>query len=419
MIASPENSADRMRYQLAHRPQGFALPGDFYRDAAFHELDLEHIFYREWILAGHDCELQKAGDYFTMQIGAYPLIVTRDASGAIRAHHNTCRHRGFKVCDAPRGSARRFVCPYHQWTYDPDSRLIRARAMDQPDFDASRFGLKPAHAESVGGYIFVSVAETPPDFAAIREMVGPYFAPFDLANAKLAHESTIIEEGNWKLVLENNRECYHCAGSHPELCRTFPEAPSFMRTTNNPGEGVIEQFWKAREAEGLPSRFQIADSGQYRISRIPLMDDARSYTMTGKPAVGKLMGRVPHDNLGTLMFFHFPSSWNHFLGDMVISFRVLPIGPKRTEVTTKWLVNKDAVEGVDYDLKTLTEVWVATNDQDRTLVERNQRGIDSPAYEPGPYSAEYEDGVLQFIDWYTTTMTDRLSGGAGKLKSVA
>jgi Rieske 2Fe-2S family protein len=419
MIASPESPADRMRHQLAHRPEGHALPGDFYRDQGFYDLDLELLFYREWILAGHDCELQKPGDFFTMQIGAYPLIVTRDASGKIRAHHNTCRHRGFKVCDAPRGSVRRFVCPYHQWTYDPDGRLIRARAMEQPDFDATRYGLKPAHAESVGGYIFVSVAETPPDFAPVREMVAPYFAPFDLASAKIAHESTIIEEGNWKLVLENNRECYHCAGSHPELCRTFPEAPSFMRTTNNQGEGIIDQFWKAREAEGLPSRFQIADSGQYRLSRIPLMDDARSYTMSGKPAVGKLMGRVPHDNLGTLMFFHFPSSWNHFLGDMVISFRVLPIGPKRTEVTTKWMVNKDAVEGVDYDLKTLTEVWVATNDQDRTLVERNQRGIDSPAYEPGPYSTEYEDGVLQFIDWYTTTMTGRLTGGAGKLKSVA
>jgi Rieske 2Fe-2S family protein len=104
---------------------------------------------------------------------------------------------------------------------------------------------------------------------------------------------------------------------------------------------------------------------------------------------------------------------------MVISFRVLPIGPKRTEVTTRWMVNKDAVEGVDYDLKTLTEVWVATNDQDRTLVERNQRGIDSPAYQPGPYSLDYEDGVIQFIDWYTNTMTSRLTGGAGHLRSVA
>jgi hypothetical protein len=140
--------------------------------------------------------------------------------------------------------------------------------------------------------------------------------------------------------------------------------------------------------------------------------------MVLQPAVSKLMGRVPHSDLGTLMFFHFPSTWNHFLGDMAISFRVLPVGAKRTEVTTKWMVNKDAVEGVDYDLKTLTEVWVATNNQDRALVERNQRGIDSPAYEPGPYSLDYEDGVLQFIDWYTRTMTERLSGGAGRLKSV-
>jgi Rieske 2Fe-2S family protein len=169
----------------------------------------------------------------------------------------------------------------------------------------------------------------------------------------------------------------------------------------------------------MPSRFQIADSGQFRVSRIPLMNHAHSYTLSGRRAVTKLLGTVPDRELGTLMFFHFPSTWNHFLGDSCISFRVLPIAPKRTEVTTRWLVNRDAVEGVDYDLNTLTEVWVATNNEDRALVERNQRGIDSPAYEPGPYSIEYEDGVLQFIDWYTGTMTARLGGGAAQLRSVA
>jgi Rieske 2Fe-2S family protein len=418
MSAAPA-SAEAMLHELAHRKQGHALPSPFYKDAGFYQLDLDLIFHREWIFAGHDCEIPKPGDYFTLQVGDYPLIVARGNDGKVYAHHNTCRHRGFKVCDALHGSAKRFVCPYHQWTYDPNGSLIRARSMDEQEFDAKEFGLKPAHVGTAGGYIFVCVANEAPDFAHFREMVTPYFAPFDIANAKVAHESTIIEEGNWKLVLENNRECYHCAGSHPELCRTFPEAPSFMRTTNTQGEGVIEQFWNAREAEGLPSRFRIADNGQYRVSRIPLMDNGQSFTMNGRPAVAKRVGTVPHNDLGTLMFFHFPSTWNHFLGDMVISFRVLPVGPKRTEVTTRWMINKDAVEGVDYDLKTLTEVWVATNNQDRALVERNQRGIDSPAYEPGPYSLDYEDGVLQFIDWYTNTITDRLTGGAGKLKSVA
>jgi Rieske 2Fe-2S family protein len=413
------NAAENVLRALRDRREGFALARDFYTSPDFHRVELDSLFHQEWIFAGHDCEVAKPGDYFTMTIGDYPLIVTRDREGRLHAHHNTCRHRGSQLCDAPRGSVKRFVCPYHQWTYDPDGSLIRAKAMGQDNFDTKALGLRPAHIESVGGYIFVSVAENPPAFPPLRDMVESYFAPFDLTNAKVAHEDRIIEEGNWKLVLENNRECYHCAGSHPELCRTFPEAPSFMRTTNNQGEGVIEQFWKAVEAEGLPSRFRIAESGQYRVSRIPLMDHARSYTMSGTPAVARRMGSVPDRELGTLMFFHFPSTWNHFLGDMVISFRVLPLGPQKTELVTKWLVHKEAVEGIDYDLKTMTEVWVATNREDAELVARNQRGINSPAYEPGPYSLDYEDGVIQFIDWYARLMGERLGGGAGRLKSVA
>jgi Rieske 2Fe-2S family protein len=411
--------AETMLRAFRDRPQGHALPRAFYRDEDFHRLDVELLFHKDWIFVGHDCEVANSGDFFTVQLGDYPLIIARDRDGKLHAHHNTCRHRGSRLCDVERGSVKRFVCPYHQWTYDPDGSLIRVRAMEQDGFDRSAFSLKPAHIESVGGYIFASVAETPPDFAPLRDMVAPYFAPFDLKNAKVAREDRIIEEGNWKLVLENNRECYHCAGSHPELCRTFPEAPSFMRTTNNQGEGIIETFWKEVEAAGLPSRFRIADSGQYRVSRIPLMDHARSYTMSGRPAVAKPIAPLPEREIGSLMFFHFPSSWNHFLCDMVISFRVLPLGPRKTEVVTKWLVNKDAVEGVDFDMRTMTEVWVATNAEDAVLVERNQRGIDSPAYEPGPYSLEYEDGVIQFIDWYAATMTSRLGGGAGRLKSVA
>ena len=83
---------------------------------------------------------------------------------------------------------------------------------------------------------------------------------------------------------------------------------------------------------------------------------------------------------------------------------VFLIGPQETEVQTTWLVNKDAVEGVDYDLKNLTTVWEHTNDEDRRVVEHNQQGINSPAYEPGPYSAMHEDGVIQFVEWYLGRM---------------
>ena len=88
-----------------------------------------------------------------------------------------------------------------------------------------------------------------------------------------------------------------------------------------------------------------------------------------------------------------------------MAFRVLPIGPQETMVTTWWLVNKDARDGVDYDIDHLKHVWSATNEQDRILAENNQAGINSKAYEPGPYSPTIEFGVQNFIDWYTSELT--------------
>ncbi len=137
---------------------------------------------------------------------------------------------------------------------------------------------------------------------------------------------------------------------------------------------------------------------------MPLLDGAESYTVSGKIAVQKRLGNIPYLDAGTLLLFHYPTTWNHFLTDHSITFRVTPIGPQETEVQTTWLVNKDAVEGVDYDLKNLTTVWEHTNDEDRRVVEDNQQGINSPAFEPGPYSKTHEDGVIQFVNWYLGRM---------------
>jgi Rieske 2Fe-2S family protein len=111
------------------------------------------------------------------------------------------------------------------------------------------------------------------------------------------------------------------------------------------------------------------------------MREAVSYTMSGKAAVRRpLSDSVSEPNIGSLLLFHYPTTWNHILGDHAISFRVLPLGPMQTQVTTKWLVHRDAVEGVDYTREELTTVWNATNDQDRRIVEENQRGVSSPAF---------------------------------------
>jgi len=398
-----------MLRQLASRKDGYSLPQPFYTDPDFYRLDLEHLFYREWLFAGHDCELPKPGSYFTLQVGAYPVFVVRDGAGTIRAFHNTCRHRGSRICAAERGTASKLICPYHQWTYELDGRLQFARDMGE-DFDASTFSLKPVHCESVAGYIFICVAQVAPDFAPVRAHLTPYLAPHRLAEARVAVEMSIVEKGNWKLVWENNRECYHCGANHPELCRTYPRAPAVTGVTGGLDDPQIAEHWRRCEAAGLPSTLRMSASGQYRTARMPLLRDAVSYTLTGKPAVRHpLSDSVLTPQIGVLLLFHYPSSWNHALGDHAVSFRVLPLGPQETRVTTKWLVHKDAIEGIDYLVDDLTKVWIATNDQDRRVVEQNQLGINSPAYEPGPYAPEHEGGVMQFVEWYCSSIGPRLA----------
>ncbi len=404
---------------ISQRRDGFSLQQPFYIDPEFYKLDLELFWYKDWLFAGHDCEIAKPGGFFTVQVGDYPVVIVRGRDGQIRAFHNSCRHRGSRVCTSERGTSARLVCPYHQWTYDLDGRLVFARQMAD-GFDKDDFGLKPVACESVGGYIFICLADEPADFAPFRTLMEPYFEPHQLKDAKIAYQSTIIEKGNWKLVWENNRECYHCAANHPELCKTFPEAPTATGVNGADSDPEMLEHWAKCEAAGLPSRFRIDERGQFRATRAPLLRDAVSYTSDGRPAVARnLSQQASADRIGTLMLYHYPTTWNHVLGDHAVTFRVLPISATETAVTTKWLVHKDAVEGVDYDLQNLIHVWTETNNEDRRIVEENAFGIKSPAYEPGPYSEFHEGGVIQFVDWYARFLQDRLQGEGPKLREVA
>jgi Rieske 2Fe-2S family protein len=232
--------------------------------------------------------------------------------------------------------------------------------------------------------------------------------PYDMENTKVAVQSTLVEKANWKLVLENNRECYHCSGSHPELLNSLLEWDDVTdpRATQAFKDQVAEctRRW---DADKIP--YAHASCGlRNRIVRMPLRKGTVSMTMDGKPGCNKLMGRITDPDLGSMRILHLPHSWNHCMGDHLIVFTVWPISAQETRVTTKWLVHKDAVEGVDYDVARLRQVWDATNDQDRRLAEENQRGINSTAYQPGPYSTTYEFGVVNFIDWYSERMLSNL-----------
>ncbi|GLP87632.1 aromatic ring-hydroxylating oxygenase subunit alpha [Tritonibacter mobilis] len=388
---------------IANHNPGHALAQAFYNDAEIFQTDLQEIFYKEWLFAIPACELEKAGSYVTHQVGTYNVIIVRGSDNEIRAFHNSCRHRGSVICKAKKGNNPKLVCPYHQWTYELDGRLLWARDMG-PDFDASKHGLKVVHCRELAGLVYICLADDPPDFEQFADVARPYLEIHDLSNAKVAFESSIIEKGNWKLVWENNRECYHCGGNHPSLCRTFPDDPSITGIEGGETPANLQAHFERCEQAGMPSTFHMSENGQFRVARMPLKEGAESYTLDGKTAVRRWLGQAAFADAGSLLKFHYPTTWNHFLADHSIVFRVTPISPTETEVTTKWLVNKDAVEGVDYDLKRLTEVWIATNDEDREVVEFNQMGINSPAYEPGPYSEVQESGVLQFVQWYLETL---------------
>ncbi|WP_085706472.1 SRPBCC family protein [Pseudomonas sp. B8(2017)] len=395
---------------IKQRKPQHGLPGAAYMDPVLYQQDLEHIWYKEWIFAGHTFEMEKPGEYLTLQIGEYPVVVVRGKDGVIRAFHNACRHRGSKVCTEAKGKVAKLVCPYHKWTFELDGKLLYAGNMGT-DFDPSEHELAPVHCEIVHSYIYVCVARQAPDFEKFRSAVSPFIGPHYLEDCKVAFESHLVEKGNWKLVFENNRECYHCDGTHPELLCSYTELAS-VRGDGNAEDPVFAEYCNTLEAAGLASRLVMDPNGQFRMTRIPLNPGASSYTMDGKPAVAQRLDRSGVENIGALLYFNYPSTWNHFLGDHALSFRVLPVGPGETVVTTKWLVPKDAQEGVDYDIDRLTKVWMATNDQDRRLVEGTQVGVTSPAYIPGPFSSIIESGVCQFVDWYCDLMTRRLTEAA-------
>ncbi|MCI2393972.1 aromatic ring-hydroxylating dioxygenase subunit alpha [Aliiroseovarius sediminis] len=392
---------------LTRRVPGHALEQGFYTDPLIFQTDLKTIFYRDWLFAIPACELEKPGSYVTHQVGEYGIIIVRGADQAIRAFHNTCRHRGSILCKAAKGNAPKLVCPYHQWTYELDGKLLWARDMG-PDFDPSTHGLRTVHCRELAGLVYICLADEAPDFDTFADLARPYLKPHDLTNAKVAVETTIVENGNWKLVWENNRECYHCGANHPGLCRAFPEDPVVTAGDVASTPPHIQEHCIRMEEQGLPSRFQMAADYQYRLARMPLLPGAKSLTMDLKPAVNRHMGRVTDDGAGTLLKYHYPSTWNHFLPDHAILFRLTPLSPTTTQLTTKWLVHKDAVEGRDYDVARLAEVWKATNDEDRRVVEDNQKGVNSPAYTPGPYSPVQEEAVMQFVDWYCHSLERRL-----------
>ena len=414
---------------VARREPGFSLEAPFYTHPDVYDLDLDVIFSKHWLFCAAEAEIPDPGDYVTVEIGNSSVIIVRDDDESVYALHNVCRHRGSRILEDVSGSVGNLVCPYHQWTYRTDGSLIFAEGTQQ-GFDRSRFGLKRINVRSVAGLIFICLSDdAPADFDEVASKIEPYLTPFRLGSLKVAHQTDLVEEGNWKLVMENNRECLHCDAGHPELTSAyFPFLQSDVTEVPPRQQQLYERYLKALDrlatsgtAAGIPQRtYRELDTRTtgFRITHFPLAGDGASFGWDGKAICKKLIGDIVDPAFGDMSLHYQPNSWFHFCSDHAVVFRALPVAPDRTIVRTTWLVHPDAVEGVDYDVKTLTEVWEATNTEDRRFVELAQRGATDPAYVPGPY-ATIEDDVDAFINWYVKRLASHFGGGRDHLGLVA
>ena len=399
---------------IASRREGWSLPGDFYRESAIYDAEMDAIWRGQWLFAGHSCQVREAGDYLVVPVDADSILVIMGADGQLRAMHNVCRHRGTLICQEESGRASRLVCPYHQWVYGSDGALLNCRGM-QEDLPKEEFGLKRVHLRILEGMIFICLSDRPPDFDRAHEAMAPVMKPQGLLRAKVARIVDYEVEANWKLVWENNRECYHCNVNHPQYIKAnfdhYNEDDTSAAVSARIGAAVArgEQKWReaglavSHKKTGMACFPDPEHDLWFAANRTALVEGYVSESMDGRQ-VSSLMGDYPDPDVGTLRVRTMPNMWMHASCDHAVSTRLLPAGRDRTSVRVTWLVDENAVEGEDYDLAKVMPFWQLTSEQDWEICRAAQRGVSSSGYEPGPFSTYKEYNVDAFVRWYLKSL---------------
>ena len=352
---------DLLRKLRARTPHT-GLGREFYNDADIFESDLELIFYREWLFAAHTAELPKSGSYLTLQVGAYPIVLVRAADGVIRAFVNMCRHRGQRLCPAERGTAHKLVCPYHQWTYDLDGRLLAAPYLTtEAGFDKSAFSLYPIAVETWGGFVFLHLTPaTATPFAAQAGGAPERLSRYPLSELRIGHTIEYQVAANWKVICENYNECYHCAGVHPELCAIVPAFKD---------RGGSNLDWE----RGIPHRegaYTFTKSGTTRRRPFPTLNEDEQVRHKGE--------------LG------YPNLFLSVACDHVTAYFLRPVSAGRTDITCHFLFETHEIEKPGFDPSDTVDFWDLVNRQDWTVCESVQDGISARVHAHG-YFAPMED----------------------------
>ncbi len=400
---------------------GHCLPQALYQSEDIFRSDMQMLLDSQWLLVDHESRIPSPGDYFLFEIGEESIIVLRSRSGAVNAFHNVCRHRGSRICLEPEGSKRILTCPYHAWSYDLDGRLRAANLMPE-DFDREQVSLQSVNVGVFEGLIFLNAAAAPPPF---EEFVAPFHELMrgqGVAAGKVGARKLYPTMANWKLVVENFFECYHCNTAHPTYCSVHDRMKmlAFGAGAGSGDDVAVQEYeeklkvWEARSASlGYPTGM-FADGPETQFfrsgNRLPISDDARTESVDGNPVAPLMTAYGEFDGGQTGCVFN-PVSTILVNNDHAVIFRFTPRGPQSTDVEAIWVVRGDAREGADFRPEELMRVWDTTLREDKTITENNQKGVKSSAYRPGRYSTQ-EKRISEFVDWYMGLREQRLEQSA-------
>jgi len=338
------------------------LPREYYQSEEIYREELEKIFYRRWLFACREEEIAQPGDFQVVPVGDESIIVVRDGGGQVRAHFNVCRHRGTRICmdDHGRFDSGSIACPYHAWRYELDGSLKSAPlAKEFVDFDKSERSLFPAHVAVWGGFVFINLAEAPAPFEEEMGALIGKFGDWHLPELRIAAKLDYSLACNWKIILQNYQECYHCPGVHPLLAKWTP----FRSAEHDCMDGAVIG------------------------GHMTLAEGRGGMTMDGEAAAPPVCD-VSGDNLRRVHYYSvFPNLLLSPHPDFVLYHRIRSVSVNEIRNDCFFLLHPDVIA----DPKRMErfgsaiEFWDLTNRQDWAVCEQMQLGLKSHRFKTGSY----------------------------------
>ena len=349
------------------------LPAKYFHDKDIYNEEIEKIFYKFWIYACRAEEIPSFGDYKTIQVEDESIIIVKNKSNEINAFFNVCRHRGTQLCEKEKGTfnSKTIQCPYHAWTYNLNGQLISAPLMNEgAKFNKDNCSLFPAHIHIWEGFVFVSLAKDPLPFEVQMEALIGKFSEWKMGELKIAHHIEYKLKCNWKLIIQNYQECYHCPGVHPMLSQLTP----FQSAQHDSMKGaVIGGFMQLTKKRG-------------------------SMTMDGNAAAPAICNNSGDDLQRVYYYSIFPNLLLTPHPDFVLFHHIRPQGPEKIINDCYWLFHPDIINDkkAQPGIQSAIQFWDMTNREDWNVCEQMQIGTKSKRFTRGYYSGR--EDVLYALD---------------------